>query len=159
MHHTYKSIPCLHYQILKCTVWLVQEKPAAEYMKWLTSSGDKANSRGEDQRNIRHSAHSCQLSESAQELQNIWLSIAQQRHKHSKTPRYSTMDLTMWDLRQCSEAAPLAPSPRSLSDPLSCLSLFLHRLIWSLLKNIFFIFTKQYLFSAQIFSALLWVYK
>ncbi|XP_025106976.1 uncharacterized protein LOC112571853 isoform X1 [Pomacea canaliculata] len=65
-----------------------QEKPAAEYMKWLTSSGDKANSRGEDQRNTRHSAHSCQLSESAQELQNIWLSIAQQRHKHSKTLRY-----------------------------------------------------------------------
>lgn len=117
MLHTYKSIPCLHYQILKCTMWLVQEKPAAEYMKWLTSSGDKANSRGEDQRNTRHSAHSCQLSESAQELQNIWLSIAQQRHKHSKTPRYCTMDLTMWDLQQCSEAAPLAPSPRSLSDP------------------------------------------
>ncbi|XP_076447477.1 uncharacterized protein LOC143284569 isoform X2 [Babylonia areolata] len=65
------------------------EMSEPEYMKWVRARKVDEEEEGEeeDKENVRHSAHSRQLSETANELQNIWYTIAA-RKKKPKTPRF-----------------------------------------------------------------------
>ncbi|KAL8612522.1 hypothetical protein ACOMHN_053776 [Nucella lapillus] len=65
-----------------------------EYMKWIRARKQQIEEEGEEEEeeeenneNVQHSAHSRQLSETTNELRNIWHTIAS-RKKKPKTPRY-----------------------------------------------------------------------